>query len=129
MGENIKTGIDAPYKNRYCNNAPVALPDCLIALQSNTQIVSYGYVRTSSSHISSNLEESRFKDIKPKNIYCLLDDDEDETTDEETASTASTASMSTIDSTTATAKYDFSCFKNQKYYHSWADADSSDDEK
>jgi hypothetical protein len=101
MGENIKTGIDAPYKNRYSRNAPGAL---------------------SSRQISS-------KDIKPKNIYCLLDED-DETTDDETASTTSTASMSTITSTpTPSTKYDFSCFKNQKYYYSWADADSSDDEK
>ena len=130
MGDNIRDGLDAPYKNRYDQTS------------------------------------KKIREIKPKNIFSLLSDDDDEEFDDETVSmhsddtTIDTSITSSVVSENdasmksyaaalmsvlhpkrtaivnvveqprvITQTYDISVFKNVKRYTSWADYDSSDDEE
>ena len=124
MGENIRHGIDAPYKNRHVSKRvevliqPKNIYDCLDDEDSDsdgeTESVSVGSV--SSSVITENevsmksyaaaLMSVLKPELEPKSVVVYDNDSENE----------------------PKPKYDFTIFKNVKRYASWADADSSDDE-
>jgi len=125
MGENIRHGIDAPYKNRYVNKSvevlikPKNIYDCLSDGEDSdsdgeTESVSIGSV--SSSVITEN--EVSMKSYAAALMSVLKPDLEPEPAvvyDNENDSENK-------------SKYDFTIFKNVKRYASWADVDSSDDE-
>jgi len=130
MGEKVRQGIDAPYKNRHITNkqTPKIQPKNIYSLltendsDDETETVVSEISNISSSATTEN--EVSLKSYAAALMTVLP------TTPEPVADTpAPYTSSNTIEEDTYKPTYDFSVFKTTKRYASWADAESSDDEE